>query len=230
MAGLTTFTLASFDRSRVPSLLASVPIERLRLRRLPGLSWSRHLGTSSGGRMLGADLARWAWFCSWDDPGAAARFHDDLASRLEPLEVATLHLRALRARGRWAGHELPVTPEPGGDGRPSPLVVLTRARVRPSRWRAFRGAAPPVDADLAAAPGLLRSVAVGEWPVLVQGTVSLWRDVPAMTAFAASQAHRVAVRRTGDEGWYAEELFARFAVERCQGTWGGSAPTGDPGA
>ena len=228
MAGLTTFTLASFDRSRVASLLASVPLERLRLRRLPGLSWGRHLGTSSGDRTLGGDPARWAWFCSWDDPGAAAKFHDDLHRRLEPSEVATLHLRAVRARGRWGGHELPAAA--GGDVPSGPLVVLTRARVRPTRWRAFRGAVPQVDADLAGAPGLLRSVGVGEWPVLVQGTLSLWRDVAAMSSFASSQAHRVAVRRTSDERWYAEELFARFAVERAQGTWDGSAPDAGRGA
>ena len=227
MAGLVTFTLASFERSRVPSLLASVPRERLRLRRLPGLAWGRHLGTSAGGRTLGADLARWAWFCCWDDDDAAAAagFHDALAARLAPVEAATLHLRPVRARGRWAGHEVPLADGGAADPKPIPLVVLTRARVRPTRWRPFRAATPPVDTELAQAPGLLRSVGVGEWPVLVQGTLSVWRDVRAMTSFAGSDAHRVVVRRTGNEGWYSEELFARFGVERTQGTWDGAAPT-----
>jgi len=229
MAGLTTFTLASFERSRVPSLLATVPVERLRLRRLPGLGWGRHLGTAAGGRTLGADPARWAWFCSWDDDAAAAGFHDALEQRLAPVEVATLHLRAVRARGRWAGHVVPVPPPGVADPPPGPLVVLTRARVRPSRWRPFRGAVPPVDTELAGTPGLLRSVGVGEWPVLVQGTVSVWRDPAAMAAFSGSEAHRAVVRRTAQEGWYAEELFARFRVERTQGAWDGAAPAGDPG-
>ena len=229
MVGLTTFTLASFERSRVPGLLAAVPIERLRLRRLPGLGWGRHLGTSAGGRTLGADTSRWAWFCSWEDEAAAAGFHDALVQRLDPVEVATLHLRAVRSRGRWAGHEVTV-PKPGPEApQPAPLVVLTRARVRPSRWRPFRGAVPPVDTELADAPGLLHSVGVGEWPVLVQGTVSLWRDTAAMTAFAASEAHRAVVRRTADERWYAEELFARFRVEGTEGTWDGAAPLGAAG-
>ena len=222
MAGITTFTLARFERSRVPGLLAAVPQERLRLRRLEGLGWGRHLGTSAGGRTLGADLGRWAWFCSWDDEAAAARFHAQLEARLRPAEVATLSLRTVRARGRWAGRELP-DPDPAtGDG--GPLVVLTRARVRASRWRPFTAAVPPVDADLATASGLLRSVAVGEWPVLVQGTLSIWRDTHAMAAFSRTEAHRTAVRRTADEHWYAEELFARFSVERAEGTWDGSPP------
>ena len=222
MAGLTTFTLASFDPARVPRLLASVPLERLRLRRLPGLGWGRHLGTAAGGRTLGADLSRWAWFCSWDDEAAAAGFHQAIEQRLAPVEVATLHLRAVRARGCWGGREVPVGEAAAAPDRP--LVALTRARVRVSRWRPFRSAVPPVDAQLAGAPGLLRSVGVGEWPVLVQGTVSVWRDAAAMTAFAGSPAHRVVVRRTADERWYGEELFARFHLERAQGTWDGAAP------
>jgi len=224
MAGGTTFTLASFEPGRVSRLLAAVPLERLRLRRMAGLAWARHLGTSAGGRTLGADLTRWAWFCSWDDGADAAAFHGALAARLEPREVATLHLRAVRSRGRWAGHEVPVAEGDTDPVTPAPLVVLTRARVRPSRWRPFTGSVPPVDAALARAPGLLRSVGVGEWPVLVQGTVSLWRDGAAMTAFSRSEAHRVVVRRTAQEGWYAEELFARFSVERAEGTWDGSPP------
>jgi len=224
MAGLTTFTVASFEPSRVPSLLASVPLERIRLRRLGGLAWGRHLGTSAGGRTLGADPARWAWFCTWEDEASAASFHQSLEHRLAPLEAATLHLRAVRARGLWGGHEVSVDPAESAGTVPAPLVVLTRARVRLTRWRPFRHAVPPVDTELASAPGLLRSVGVGEWPVLVQGTVSLWQDAAAMCAFARSDAHRAVVRRTADEGWYAEELFARFGVERAQGTWDGVTP------
>jgi len=224
MPGLTTFTVASFDRSRVPSLLASVPLERLRLRRITGLAWGRHLGTAAGGRTLGADPARWAWFCTWRDEAASGRFHESLEQRLAPAELATLHLRAVSARGLWAGHAVHLEGTGSSEPDPSPLVVLTRARVRPSRWLAFRGAVPPVDTDLARAPGLLRSVGVGEWPILVQGTVSLWTDAAAMGSFARSEAHRKVVRRTADERWYAEELFARFGVERVQGTWDGAAP------
>lgn len=224
MAGLCTFTLARFDRSRVPALLATVPLERLRLGRTPGLAWGRHLGTSAGSRTRGADLARWGWFCCWDDDAAATRFHAQLVARLRPAEAATLTLRTRRARGRWSGNQLRVeadhgpAPSAGDDG---PLVVLTRARVRTARWRPFTGAIPPVDADLGAADGRLHSVGVGEWPVLVQGTLSVWRDTRAMVAFSRTEAHRTAVRRTADEGWYAEELFARFSVVAAEGTWDG---------
>lgn len=228
MSGLHTFTLASFDRGRVPHLLATVPLERIRLRRQRGLAWGRHLGTGRGSRTLGVDPARWAWFCSWADEAAAADFHDALEGRLGPAELATLHLRAARAKGRWAGHEVLIAESESVEA-PAPLVVLTRARVRPTRWRPFSQSVPGVDADRGRAPGLLRSVGVGEWPVLVQGTLSVWRDAAAMSGFARTEAHRVAVRRTAAERWYAEELFARFALERTQGSWDGTAPA-QPGA
>lgn len=234
MAGLTTFTVARFPPQRAPQLLASVFLERFRLGRQSGLAWGRYLGTSRGGHTLGVDLARWAWFCCWDDEAAAGHFHDDLQARLDPTEIATLWLRPLRSRGRWAGHSIPVA-DPAehadpmaGNGTPGsaaePVVVVTRARVRPTRWRPFTGAMPGVDADLGQAPGLLHSIGVGEWPVLTQGTLSVWADTPSMTAFARTQAHRTAVRRTADEGWYAEELFARFSVERVAGMWDGAVP------
>jgi hypothetical protein len=33
-----------------------------------------------------------------------------------------------------------------------------------------------------------------------------------------------AIRRTAEVGWYAEELFARFAVLSVEGTFDGRAP------
>jgi hypothetical protein len=219
-----SFTVARFPPRRVPALLASVPAERLRLRRTPGVAWGRHLGTSAGGRTLGADPSRWAWLAAWDDEAAADGFHDALVDRLRPDEAGTLHLRCTRARGSWGGRQLRADPAADAGG---PVVVLTRARVRARSWRAFTAAIPPVDDDLAVAPGLVRSVGIGEWPVLVQGTVSAWEDAEAVMVFARrTEAHRGASRRSGDEGWYAEELFARFAVARTQGAWDGPLALG----
>jgi hypothetical protein len=84
---------------------------------------------------------------------------------------------------------------------------------------------PPVAFDAARAPGLRLSVAIGEAPVGLLGTFSVWQDQSALEAFAyRGEAHRQVVRRTPGERWYAEELFARFEVLDAEGTVGGIDP------
>ena len=68
-------------------------------------------------------------------------------------------------------------------------------------------------AELAAAPGLLARFGMGEAPIGWQGTVSVWRNAADLIRFAYRQPqHRAVVARTATDGWYAEDLFARFAV------------------
>jgi hypothetical protein len=43
--------------------------------------------------------------------------------------------------------------------------------------------------------------------------VSVWRNAADLARFAYRHPeHRAAITRTSTEGWYAEDLFARFAV------------------
>jgi hypothetical protein len=81
-----------------------------------------------------------------------------------------------------------------------------------------------VSADLRERPGLRAAVGIGEAPVGLQGTFSLWDSSAALKDFARADAHAAVVARTEPERWYAEELFARFAVTDARGTWGGRGP------
>lgn len=61
---------------------------------------------------------------------------------------------------------------------------------------------------------------MGEWPVLVQGTFSIWSDAAAVAAYARGEPdHARVIERTRQEGWYTEELFARFAITGARGSW-----------
>ena len=231
---VASFHLARFATADAARAMARVPLDRRALRRAPGATFAKLLGTGHDTRMTAsADLRRWAVFAVWDSPadlGRARREHpvlrrwDDLAT-----ERYDLTLEPLGARGTWDGVDptAGATPAASDGTGDEPVAVLTRATVRWRRLPAFLAAVPPVEDTLAAADGLLARLGIGEVPVGRQATFSLWRDADAMRAFARRDAnHAEAVRRTRDEGWYAEEWFARFRPVDRSGTWDGGDPLG----
>ena len=102
-------------------------------------------------------------------------------------------------------------------------AALTRARIKPQLWRTFWNSVPPVSARLNTSPGLLLRVGIGEAPVGLQGTFSVWESAAALRDFAhRAPEHQQVIARTHELGWYAEELFARFAVVRAEGRHAGA--------
>jgi hypothetical protein len=74
-------------------------------------------------------------------------------------------------------------------------------------WRSI----PPVVLDLHQSPGLCFSIGIGEAPIGLQGTFSLWESADALRDFAYKNApHRAVIEDTKRFNWYSEELFARF--------------------
>jgi hypothetical protein len=233
-SALASFHLVREPVWQAPVALARLGTDRLRLRGTPGLRFARLLGTGRGSAATGADLTRTALFAVWDTPEALAAFEAGwFAARSARIrahggEVYGVGLALLSGHGRWGGRDVLAALRPTGlgatRGTSGPVAVLTRATVRPSRWHRFRGARPPVSEELAGAAGLRAVVGIGEAPVGLQATFSLWTDAAAMTAFARSPRHRAVVRRTRAENWYGEELFARFAPLHATGTWDGRDP------
>lgn len=225
---VASFHLVRHDSAIGPT--ARVPVDRRALRRVPGLRFGRLLGTGDGQTMTtSADLRRWAAFAVWDDADALDRFRDEhpMSRRWDEAEERfDVRLRPLGARGSWDGVD-PLAGHAHGEPHTGPVAVLTRATVRWRRLPAFLRAVPPVDAHLGSADGLLRAAGIGEVPVGRQATFSLWRDAEAVQRFSSRSAEHVeVVRRTRDEDWYGEELFARFAPDAWTGTWSGGRPLG----
>jgi hypothetical protein len=214
---------------RVGPALLRMATGRRALRRVPGLGFAKLLGTGSGESftLRDADPRHWALLTVFADEGAADRFGaGPLVGRWRgsATEELSVRLRPLTARGRWSGQE-PFTAGTSTAQVEGPVAALTRARLRPSRALGFWRSVPPVVADLRGAPGLRLSLGIGEAPVGLQGTFSVWGSQRDLVDFAyRGAAHRDVVARTGPERWYAEELFARFAVLDVQGTYRGRRP------
>lgn len=215
---LVTLHVWRIPRVAVPAALARMAVDRGRARRTEGVRFAKMLGTGRGFSLQEADPTRWAKLSTWSAPGP-----DPVAESWGRLAIETLRLelRPLASTGRWSRREPFGVPTPAPyDG---PLAALTRARLAPTQARAFWRAVPPVHADLASSPGLRLALAVGEAPVGLQGTFSVWESPAALRAFTQGPVHQAAVTQTTRSGWYAEELFARFEVLDAAGTFDGRA-------
>lgn len=223
--------LRIWETPRVSRAVSRVAISRLQLRRISGLRFAKLLGTGSGETftMRDADPHHWALLTVWDDGHAA-----DAGAASTAIggwsEVSTTELRVrmtpLATKGRWSRREPFLIDDPSRkrewDG---PVAAITRARLRPTRALSFWRAVPPVVADLTGSDGLRLAVGIGESPIGLQGTFSLWENAAALTDFAyRSPAHANAIRETRPQRWYAEDLFARLAVLDVEGTYTGVRP------
>ena len=212
---------------RVASALLRMAAGRVPLRGVPGLEFAKLLGTGSGETFTvrDADLHHWALLTVWSDLEQAERFADGpVVASWERVARESLRVRMspLAARGTWSGS----TPfRPTGLRSDGPVAAITRARLRPTRAVRFWRSVPPVSADLREAPGVRMSLGVGEAPIGLQGTFSLWDSSARLNDFAYGRApHRAVIARTAEVGWYAEELFARLALLDVSGTYRGRQP------
>lgn len=232
---LVTLHLFGVGPSRVPAALVRMGLDRRHLATTPGCWFWKLLGTGNGRtfRPRDADPLRWGLLAVWSSAADLAAFE-----RSSPVisgwgritrERWRAELVPVRARGSWSGRQpfSPLAPAGGPSGSPGPVAAITRARLAPAKARTFWRAVPPVSADLRSAAGLRFAIGIGEAPIGLQGTFSVWDDAAALTAYAyAGAAHREAVDRTPEQGWYAEECFARFRVLATTGTIGGRDPAG----
>jgi len=194
---------------RVPRRRVAVAMFRLAFPGAHRASFAKFLGTADGVSPRDIDLTRYAAVTVSDAPVILPQW-DKLAVARARIDVTPLH-----SRGTWSGQTPFKADKMRRDGM---MLALTRARLRPTRAASFWRAIKPVAAEVDQAPGLLAHFGIGEAPLGWQGTVSIWRDAADLAGFAYRQPeHRAVIARTPTDRWYAEELFARFAVDEITG-------------
>ncbi|MFN2422836.1 MAG: hypothetical protein ABR572_03580 [Cryomorphaceae bacterium] len=181
-----------------------------------GLETVKPMGTGSGnGFSIFPDFNRFAFFAVWENRNAAECFfaESELIHTYEERAVRYLHtiLLPVKVHGKWGGKE-PLRPQPVSESGGA-VAVLTRATIKTRHLPEFWMNVPDVSAFMADAPGVLHNLGVGEYPLFMQATFSLWKDAKALSAAAyGNTAHADVVRKTRERGWYAEEMFSRFEV------------------
>lgn len=205
----------------IPVAVIYMALHRI-VRRSQGCRFAKMLGTGSGRTFTprDADAHQWGILAVWESESAAAAYRASVIQRQWALissEHAHFLLTPLASHGRWSRQEPFGAPVPRPTHRA--VVAITRARITWRKNLRFWSAVPPVTASLHQAPGLVAAIGIGEAPFGLQGTFSLWESDRALRDFAyRDQPHADVITRTQLEGWYAEELFARFEVVSASGT------------
>ena len=205
----------------IPFAFLSMAIDRMRSRKFTGISFSKLLGTGSGQTFTPSDavLTRWGMVVAIDENRIEAFDQSSIISNWRKRSTSEFRavLSPLSSHGLWAKKN-PfdfIAPLSNPDAQ---IAALTRARIKWNKNFIFWKSVPPVVIDLHSNPGLHAAIGIGEAPIGLQGTFSLWKSASALRDFAyKGKAHQVAIAQTQSIGWYSEELFARFEVLELRG-------------
>lgn len=208
-------------RKSIPFAFFSMAIDRMRSRKFTGVSFSKLLGTGTGETFTpsDADLTRWGMVVVLEKNRTEAFDSSSIITNWRKRSTSEFRaiLSPLSSHGLWA-KENPfdfTAPLSNPDAK---IAAITRARIKWNKNFIFWKSVPPVVMDLHSNPGLVAAIGIGEAPIGLQGTFSLWQSASALRDFAyKGRAHQVAIEQTKSIGWYSEELFARFEVLELRG-------------
>jgi hypothetical protein len=203
----------------LPIAILFMAIHKFALKRLPGVSFVKLLGTGKGESFTPKDADPYRW-------GALVTIQKDNLDNLDKSKVVRgwqriakkeyrAILKPISVHGLWSGKQPFEVEKFDWNGK---IAAITRARIVWRKNLVFWRAVPPVTISLHQSPGLINAIGIGEAPIGLQGTFSLWESAAHLRDFAyKGQAHTQAIKATEENKWYSEELFSRFAVVQERG-------------
>lgn len=211
----------SIGRKSIAFAFWSMAIDRVASRKFTGISFSKHLGTGSGRTFTprDADLHRWGILLVIDRGALEAFDNSRIIKSWRKRSTSEFRavLSPISSHGLWAKTN-PFNFTSELRNPESIIAAVTRARIKWHKNFIFWGAVPPVVSDLHQSPGFISAIGIGEAPIGLQGTFSLWENSKALRDFAyKGAAHQKAIEQTKSIDWYSEELFARFEVLELRG-------------
>ena len=180
---------------------------------IPGLSFWKALGSGSGnGFSIWPDFSTFGLLTVFNTELEAESF---LSSKVMDLYIedadkhAHVLMHTIKAHGQWSAQEPFEAVQPYDPSQV--LGVITRATIKPKLAYKFWRHVPSVAKSMDGHKGLIYSKGIGEWPLLMQATFSLWNTGDDMMQYAYhNKKHADMVKKTRALGWYSEELFSRF--------------------
>ena len=226
MSQITTCTFFKLESvSNKLWAFSQMQLGHARLKNIEGLVFYKLLGSGAeNGFSSKPNFGTYALLCIWVSEIDANNFFEknsffsNYTSRSS--ESFTVFAHAAEAHGKWDGKQ-PFTSHASLDIN-KPVMVLTRASIRFSKLISFWRKVGQVSKSLDGYDGLVLSIGIGEWPLIQQATLSIWRTQAEMMDYAyKNEKHKEVVRLTRKLKWYKEELFARFIPYKFTGQWNG---------
>ena len=225
---IVSLTIVRYRKSLIPFALLAMAVHRLPLILYKKCSFWKLLGSGRNGTFdLQPDWQQWGLLAVWDNREAFDEFYNNsfINSWWDTFtaEKWTILCEPLQSHGKWDNKEpfgKPDIKEING-----PVAVLTRATIRFNKLKSFWSNVDSVANIMGDAPGFITSFGIGEAPVYRQATFSIWKSIEDVKTFAyTSKEHAEVIKKTRNENWYNEELFARFKIVDSFGTINGKNP------
>ena len=181
------------------------------------IKFYRALGTGSGnGFSIIPSLSKYGFLMAIDAEGSSSEsvWQSSIFNRYKSNCDSYLHVigTPIKSHGMWNGAN-PFSPSSGSGSSDGPIAVITRATIRPRRMIEFWRHVPKTSKFMYNNPASLYQTGIGEYPLFMQATFSLWRSKKLLIEAAYSDTiHGEIVKRTRLRNWYKEELFAEFSL------------------
>ena len=177
------------------------------------LTFFKPLGTGSGnGFSIKPDFSTFGFLAVFKSEELAKEFlGTDVVKEYTQTTVSYSHvlMRTVKSHGEWS--KLKPFESSVEYDKTKPLAVITRATIKPKLAYQFWKNVPAVSKSMDKYDELIFSKGIGEFPLLMQATFSLWSSAEAMMNYAyKNPKHAEMVKKTRELNWYSEELFARF--------------------
>ena len=217
MKGLTTITFFKFQKNKGWAF-AQMGLAWSKFQQKEGLRFFKLMGTGGGnGFSLWPDFGTYAFLGVWENQKSADNFlsnnHTIKSYYQKASLIRTIKMLPIKSHGLWSGQNPFLEQKLQTDIMERPVAVITRATLRPSKLFAFWRSVPSASAAIENADGVKYFKGIGEWPFVQQATLSLWDSFDAVKQFAyRDKTHASIIKKTRNQGWYIEDLFARFHV------------------